>query len=118
MRDPFYDSPEWHALTDRAIARDGSRCLVAWIFGGPCSGVLHGHHIVPRSEAPDLELDLDNVMTACARHHPMVEALRRQIVARREQDERRFRCPHRHVTAEGRRQCEARRRRERDLVAA
>jgi hypothetical protein len=116
MAERFYDSQEWRELSERAIERDGGRCLVAWIFGGRCSGRLDGHHIVPRAEAPGLELDIDNVLTACARHHPMVEALRRQIIERRDQDERRYRCPHKHVTAEGRRQCEARRRRE--LVAA
>jgi hypothetical protein len=115
-RDPFYDTPGWRAVSDAAISRDGSRCLVAWLLGGACSGALHAHHIIPRRERPDLALDLDNLGTACAGHHPVWERCRREILRARERAVPR--CRHRHVTREGREACERRMARDRGLIAA
>lgn len=113
MHDSFYDSPEWLALRARVIARDGSKCLVGGLLGGPCRGVLHVHHIVPRAEAPELELDEENCGSACAAHHPMWEALRRGIIRSREVLPP---CSHRHPYASGREACARRRAREAGLL--
>jgi hypothetical protein len=109
----FLSSAEWLAARDAARARDGNACTVARLLGGTCRGVLHVHHIIPRSERPDLALDLDNLGTACASHHPRWEALRRALAAIH--DEVLPPCPHRHPYASGRRECEERRRRARQL---
>lgn len=106
--DRFLSSPEWLAARDRALVRDGKRCTVARLLGGECVGVLHVHHIQPRSERPDLALDLDNLGTSCASHHARWEALARalRLAAGVEVPP----CPHRHPYASGRRACEERRR--------
>jgi len=73
-----YSSPEWRALRARALARDGRKCTVSRLLGGRCHGLLHVHHIIPVEDGgPPLELD--NTGTACARHHPRWEALRRRL---------------------------------------
>lgn len=104
MHTTFYDSPEWKTLRERVLTRDGRRCTVARLLGGPCRGALHVHHIEPVEDRPDLALDEDNCGTACASHHPKWEALRRQLVKRRGWRT----CKHPHRTAEARRICEAR----------
>ena len=100
----FYTGPEWAALRERVRERDGSRCTVGWLLGGPCHDRLDVHHIIPRDERPDLELREDNCVSICARHHPMLEALRRHLLSRREPR----RCPHRHTNRAGREACERR----------
>lgn len=106
----FYNGSAWRALAARAIARDGNRCTVARLLGGPCKGRLHAHHIRrPKDENDELALDLDNLGTACASHHPVWERLRRELertLGRRVPV--RVRCPHFHPYAEGRRICEER----------
>lgn len=115
-RDPFYNTPEWREFAATIVARDGYRCTVARLLGGECSGPLHVNHIRARRRFPHLALDPDNCGTACASHHPQWERLVRAIL---EHQERRIpRCPHRHVTREGREACERRMARERGLVAA
>ena len=106
--DSFLHSPEWYAARDAARARDGSRCSVGRLLGGSCSGVLHVNHIVPRSRRPELALDLDNLGTCCASHHPMWEAFARAIRLLRLEELPP--CRHVHPYREGRLQCERRRR--------
>lgn len=102
----IYNDIRWQATRACAFARDGHRCTVSRLLGGPCSdGPLHAHHIVPVADGGD-PFDAENVGTTCASHHPMWEALRRQIVRRLLDPIPR--CPHYHRTSEGRRQCEAR----------
>lgn len=103
-RRDVYDSPEWDALRARVVERDGSRCLLAWLLGGSCDETLHVHHIEPIEERPELALEESNLVTACGRHHPMLEALRRRLLERREPR----RCPHEHRTRAGREACERR----------
>lgn len=111
----IYDSLRWQAARGRALRRDASRCTVSRWLGGACSASLHVHHVVPVSEG-GAPFEVENLATACARHHPQWEALRRRIVKGNEEP---FpRCPHYHRTSEGRRQCEARMARARGLVAA
>jgi len=91
MTTVVYDTEQWELARERALRRDGYRCTVARLLGGRCSRTLDVHHIVPLSEGGD-EFDLDNLMTACHRHHPMVEALRRAILRARGQEWKT--CPH------------------------
>lgn len=111
MEDGFYHSREWLDLAERVRVRDGHRCTVARLLGGRCSGTLHVHHVIPRSERRDLELDEENCITACASHHPTLEAVRRLIVSILSEDPPR--CPHKHPYPEGRRRCEEKRKQER-----
>jgi 5-methylcytosine-specific restriction endonuclease McrA len=117
---PIYHTLRWRLTRSRALERDGHRCTVSQLLGGPCSGgPLHAHHIVPVSEG-GAAYDLDNVGTSCSSHHPMWEALRRTLVRRlAAASAPPPRCPHQHRSAEARRICEARlARRHRDLAAA
>lgn len=76
----FYESRDWRAVRERALSRDDGRCTVARLLGGACSQASpHVHHIEPRTLRPDLALDLDNLATVCASHHPTWEAVRRHI---------------------------------------
>lgn len=98
-----YDSPEWDALRERVRVRDRNRCVLAWLLGGPCVGSLHFHHVEPIEERPDLAFVDENVLMACAHHHPMLEALRRSVAKYRRTTRR---CPHRHTNRAGREACE------------
>lgn len=110
VTDPFYTSPEWLAVREQALVRDGARCSVARLLGGDCSETLHVHHLKPRREYPELALDLDNLLTVCASHHPTLEAVRRLILIVRL--DALPRCRHNHPYESGRRACEQRRRAE------
>ena len=98
----LYDTRTWDEARERTLARDGQRCTVARLIGGECSPILDVHHLVPLSEGGDPFGDA-NLVTICHAHHGRLEALRRHLLAPE------WRCPHRHRTAEGRRQCEMRR---------
>jgi hypothetical protein len=102
MDKALYNSTSWRKLRARARERDANRCTVARLIGGECSGLLHVHHI-DRDADP---LDLSNVGTVCAAHHPRWEALRRALVEQRQPRWRR--CPHRHRSAEAQAICERR----------
>lgn len=72
--DPFYTSARWLRVRARALARDHGICqicLAAFRAGymlRPRKATIV-HHIIPRTERPDLELDLDNLQSVCATHH-------------------------------------------------
>lgn len=102
----------WQIARSRALSRDGSRCSVARLLGGDCSDVLHVHHLIPTSEG-GAKYALENLLTACASHHPLLEALRRHVLAARYADDPPPRCLHEHRTAEARALCEARMARQR-----
>lgn len=105
--DWVYNTPDWRGAVVLVRERDEGRCTVCRLLGGPCSGRLHVHHIVPLEEG-GAKFDLDNLGTVCARHHPMWESLRRELVRRLTAAPEIPRCPHPHRTAEARQQCEAR----------
>jgi hypothetical protein len=104
----FYNSPEWRGLSDLARSRDGNRCSVARLIGGKCSARLDAHHLQSIQERPDLALELDNLLTVCASHHPTLEACRRLLRVIRMIDMPP--CGHTHPYASGKRACEERRR--------
>lgn len=76
--DPFYTSGAWLRIRELALRRDGYRCVWCRRAGRsardrrgrrvPVPATLV-HHILPRSERPDLELTLDNLVSLCARCH-------------------------------------------------
>jgi hypothetical protein len=72
--DPFYHSAAWKRLRRVALMRDGGMCqdcmdrMRAGIGIKPNRATLV-HHIIPRSERPDLELDPDNLRALCAECH-------------------------------------------------
>lgn len=112
MTDSFYFSREWLALRARVLQRDGNRCTVAWLLGGPCRGDLHVHHIEPREEFPELALEESNCGTACASHHSKWDSARRAIIRARGDVSALPPCGHKHPYPEGRAACDRRRARE------
>lgn len=110
----LYNSSRWRdEVRPAALERDGHRCTVSRLLGGPCTEgrPLHVHHIVPVDEG-GAPYDLDNVGTVCARHHPMWEALRRTLARRVNRPVVPLaRCRHQHRYRYGREECERRRRR-------
>lgn len=106
--DSFLTSHEWFTARDATLARDGSRCSVGRLLGGPCRGVLHVNHIVPRRDRPELALDPDNLGTCCASHHRLWEAFARAIRLLRLEELPP--CRHYHPYRQGRVDCDRRRR--------
>ena len=104
----IYDTLRWRATAAAVRRRDGNRCTAALLLGGQCAhGTFHVHHLVPLEEGGHA-YEHANLITLCARHHPMLEAVRRALVIRARQPDREVRCRHFHRTADARRQCEAR----------
>lgn len=77
--DPFYHSKEWKRVRMVALMRDGGMCqdcmdrMRSGIGCRPNRATMV-HHVIPRSERPDLELDPDNLRALCfechERNHP------------------------------------------------
>lgn len=77
--DPFYHSAAWKRVRQVALQRDGGMCqdcmdrMRAGIGVRPNRATLV-HHVIPRSERPDLALDPDNLRALCMecheRNHP------------------------------------------------
>ncbi len=99
----LYQTAEWAHARDAALSRDGRRCTVSRLFGGDCHPVLHAHHVIPVSDG-GAPYELDNLLTACASHHPMLEAMRRYVLRKRQPR----RCRHNHRYDHARRECERR----------
>lgn len=72
--DPFYHSKEWKRIRKDVLARDGGMCqdcmdrMRAEIGFRPRRATLV-HHIIPRSERPDLALVMDNLRSLCDSCH-------------------------------------------------
>jgi 5-methylcytosine-specific restriction endonuclease McrA len=116
MAGTVYNTARWRSVRERVLARDGARCTVSRLLGGDCSpGPLHVHHIVPVEDG-GAPYDEDNLGTACARHHPTWESLRRRLARARARET--IRCPHSHRSLDARLICEARLARRRQAVAA
>jgi 5-methylcytosine-specific restriction protein A len=75
--DPFYQSTTWRTVRRRALERDGYRCQGCGVVGrgpGERGGVvLHVHHREPRSIAPMRALDVDNLVSLCAKCHDRID---------------------------------------------
>ena len=63
----FENQKRWLKVKSDAIVRDNFKCKV-------CSKSydLEVHHILPRSEHPELSLDLENLMTLCIECHALI----------------------------------------------
>lgn len=61
---PFIRSKEWKALREKALERDGHRCVLCG-----SQDRLQVHHIFPRKFHKNLQEDLDNLVVLCNRHH-------------------------------------------------
>jgi hypothetical protein len=96
---------------ERILARDGFRCSARFL-GGACDTILDVHHIRPREEGGTDEDD--NLMVLCHSHHPMLESIRKAILAKRRPEWKR--CNRHHRSAQARYECE--RRLNRHLLAA
>ena len=72
--DPFYVSGAWRAVREEALLRDHyicQKCLRKYELGliiRPRDATMV-HHIRPRSECPELELDLNNLESLCDSCH-------------------------------------------------
>lgn len=81
--DPFYSSGAWRAVRELALQRDlgvCQDCLQEWLKGR-CDRVRDAemvHHIIPRTQCPERELDLDNLISLCSQHHEDRHPERRQ----------------------------------------
>lgn len=64
MSDPFYKTRTWHRMRKKCLIRDDYKCkhCQADVYG---KGKARVDHIVPRSQAPELELELANLRTLC-----------------------------------------------------
>lgn len=72
--DPFYKSGPWRAVRQQALDRDLGICqeCLRRFYAGQVIKVQNAvmvHHIKPREERPDLELDLNNLESLCDKHH-------------------------------------------------
>lgn len=112
-----YGTLRWELARTRAIERDRALCTVSRLLGGDCTPGLDVHHIRPLSEG-GAPFELENLATVCDGHHPMWEALRRNLLRVIDRDEERPpRCNHQHRTIEARELCEARMRRQRERAS-
>jgi len=72
--DPFYHSAEWKRLRKAALQRDHGMCRNCMDrmqagFGGAPNRATMVHHVIPRSERPDLALVLENLVSLCDSCH-------------------------------------------------
>lgn len=69
--DPFYQSPKWIRLREKALRRDGYMCQVSKRYGKWKQAEVV-HHIFPRDEFPEYEYELWNLVSlTVAEHHKM-----------------------------------------------
>ena len=72
--DPFYHSSAWLAVRKNALLRDHEICQIclrafqAGLMREPRRATIV-HHLIPHTERPDLELDLQNLQSVCAICH-------------------------------------------------
>ncbi len=57
----FYDSREWLTLRYRVLLKYGRKCMLCFTVDGE----MHVDHVVPRSKAPELELEESNLQVLC-----------------------------------------------------
>lgn len=96
----LYDTQSWRNYRSRVLTDDAD-CAFAHLAGG-CEGALHVHHVHPVSEGGPAFPNRNGVVVLCATHHAMLHAWRRRKRTLWK------RCPHRHRSADARRQCEMR----------
>jgi hypothetical protein len=100
MATKLYDSQRWRDYRSRVLA-DDAECAFARL-AGDCSGALQVHHVEPLADGGPPFPARDGVVVLCVAHHSWLHGWKR----RKKQTWKR--CPHHHVTPEGRRLCERR----------
>lgn len=86
--DPFYHRKEWKRIREMALQRDGGMCrdcmdrMRSETGFRPRRAILV-HHIIPRSERPDLELTLENLISLCPDCHEKRHPEKRSKVKRK-----------------------------------
>ena len=81
--DPFYHTGAWRTLRELIISRQGGMChdcmekMRLGLMRKPRRATMV-HHIIPRKERPDLELNEDNLVALCSRCHEARHPERRQ----------------------------------------
>lgn len=78
----FYSSPEWRRVRDAVRRRDGA-CLECGTRRD-----LTVDHIIPRTKAPELAYDPENLRTLCRRCHGRADGIRGAIETARVKRER------------------------------
>lgn len=76
--DPFYHSDPWKAARWARLEKDNFTCCDCMerylVTGEKPRAATMVHHVIPRSERPDLELEIDNLRSLCSichnRRHP------------------------------------------------
>lgn len=68
MANSFYQSIEWYKARARVLARDRYQCKSCNVSVRE-KGNAHIDHVLSRKARPDLELDLDNLVTLCRSCH-------------------------------------------------
>ena len=66
--DPFYRSTRWLKLRQKALRRDGYMCQISKRYGKHVPANLV-HHIFPRSQYPEYEWELWNLISVSASAH-------------------------------------------------
>lgn len=77
--DPFYYSSSWRRLRQMALARDNYLC-VRCLAKKRIVAAEMVHHVKPRDQYPELELDVGNLASLCNRCHEH-EHNRRAVLA-------------------------------------
>ena len=86
--DPFYHRKEWKRIRAMALQRDCGMCRDCMDRMKSETGfrphrATMVHHIIPRSERPDLELDLDNLISLCPDCHEKRHPEKRSKIKRK-----------------------------------
>ena len=89
--DPFYHRKEWKRIRELALQRDRGMCRDCMERMKSETGfrphrATMVHHLIPRSERPDLELELDNLLSLCAECHEKRHPERRDKAKRKTQE--------------------------------
>lgn len=61
-----FEYKEWRTSV---FKRDGYKCKM---LNDDCTHEIHAHHILRFSEYPELRFDINNGITLCRNHHPLV----------------------------------------------
>lgn len=86
--DPFYHRKEWKRIRKDALQRDGGMCRdcmdrMRLETGYKPNRATMVHHIIPRSERPDLELVLENLISLCDSCHEVRHPEKRSKIKRK-----------------------------------
>ena len=89
--DPFYHTKEWRAIRKVALERDNGMCRdcmdrMKFETGYKPHRATMVHHIIPRSERPDLELVLENLISLCKGCHEIRHPEKRSKIKRKTQE--------------------------------